>query len=297
MRCKVCNSPKVLLEYDGIIRNGGLGKYTKSNVKMYKCESCGLIWHDQLLDLETYYETAEYRDELEGTSAENDFYRLHDWENYDKFRYTGTDIFRDKNVADIGCGCGAFLDFLYGVSKNVIGIEPFETYRNVMSRKGFDTFAYAEDAKEKWSGKIDVVTSFDVIEHVEDPKQFIRDVYDLLSEEGIGIIGTPTDAPIMRELLGEIYERTQLFSTQHLYVFSEKNLEIMAKEVGFKNVKTKYFQRYGIKNFIGWIKDKKPNSEVKSSNISMTIDEAWKNELESHKISDYIVVYLRKGNC
>ena len=113
MRCKVCNSTDVVVEYDGIIRNGGLGKYTKTKVKMFKCESCELIWHEPLRDLATYYESSEYRDELEGTSLEKDFYRLHDRETYDKFTYTGTEVFRDKNVADIGCGCGAFLDFLY----------------------------------------------------------------------------------------------------------------------------------------------------------------------------------------
>lgn len=68
----------------------------------------------------------------------------------------------------------------------------------------------------------DVITSFDVIEHVEDPREFLQDVYDLLSPKRQAIIGTPTDAPVMRELLGEIYEKNQLFSTQHPWIFGEK---------------------------------------------------------------------------
>ena len=142
--------------------------------------------------------------------------------------------------------------------------------------------------------KIDVVTSFDVIEHVDDPNAFVRDVYELLAPRGIGIIGTPTDAPFMREMIGEPFERTQLFSTQHLWVLSEDNLKIMSKKAGFKSFNVRYFQRYGIKNFLGWMKEKKPNSTIVSSSISSTIDMAWKSHLENRKMSDYIVLYVTK---
>ena len=294
MKCKICQSENTRIEYDGVIRDGGLGKYTRNKVKMYRCCACGVIWHEPVHDNETYYESSEYRIQLEGTTEEQDFYRLHDSENYNKFTYTGTTIFRNKNIADIGCGCGSFLDFLAGVVKNVIAIEPSEIYRKVMKDKGFHTFAYAKDAKSSWNEKIDVVTSFDVIEHVDDPNAFVRDVYELLAPRGIGIIGTPTDAPFMREMIGDPFERTQLFSTQHLWVLSEDNLKIMAKKAGFKSFNVRYFQRYGIKNFLGWMKEKKPNSTIVSSSISSTIDMAWKSHLENRKMSDYIVLYVTK---
>ena len=228
MVCKICGSEKVKIVYEGIIRDGGLGKYTDDPVKVWRCMECNAFWHDQTKNLKQYYESNEYRESLEGTVEERDFYELHDKESLDKFKYTGTTIFRDKVVADIGCGCGAFLDYIKGVAQSVIGIEPTQKYRTIMERKGVRTYAYADDAKkEGLKGKIDVVMSFDVIEHVESPQNFIEDYYDLLTDDGIGIIGTPTDAPIMRNLLGEIYERKQLFSTQHLWILGEENLKIM----------------------------------------------------------------------
>ena len=187
MKCKVCGSENVNVDYDGIIRNGRLGVYTDYPVKMYRCKECRVIWHEPILKNDSYYETSEYREKLEGTTAEMDFYKMHDKDNLDKFIYTGTTIFRNKKVADIGCGAGAFLDFVSGASEEVVAIEPSIVYRNAMKEKGYHTYAYAEDAIKDYKGKIDVVTSFDVIEHVERPWDFLKDIFKLLQVGG-GII-------------------------------------------------------------------------------------------------------------
>ena len=238
--------------------------------------------------------STEYRNSLEGRSDASAFYELHDKETLDKFQYTGTDIFRQKVVADVGCWCGAFLDFVKGVAKTVVAIEPAEAYRFIMEEKGFQIYAYAEEAKKDWKAGVDVITSFDVIEHVESPRKFMCDVYDLLSESGRAIIGTPTEAPVMRCLLGQIYEQQQLFSTQHLWVFSENNLRMLAEEAGFKKIEFKYFQRYGIKNLLGWLKEKTPRSDIDSLLISNTLDNVWRSECSAYGTADYIVTYLYK---
>lgn len=214
MKCKICGSENTDIIYNDLIRDGGLGQYTKKPIKIFQCKNCDVIWHDnEIADVKEYYETEEYRNELEGSSEEEKFYELHDKETLDKLNYTGTTIFRNKVVADIGCGCGAFLDYISGVAREVVAVEPSLKYRNIMSRKGFSTYSYADEAKKLYANKIDVITSFDVIEHVQSPESFIKDVYDLLTAGGKAIIGTPTDAPVMRSLLGKDYEKKLLFST------------------------------------------------------------------------------------
>lgn len=296
MHCNICNCKSYQVIYDGIIRDGGLGKYTAVPVKMYQCNNCDAIWHEKVLDTKEYYESQEYRQVMEGTSDESTFYQLHDWESLDKFLYTGTSIFRNKVVADIGCGCGAFLDYLKGVATEIIAIEPSEAYRTIMQRKGFHTYPYAHDIRveKKFWGSIDVATSFDVIEHVESPFDFLKDVYGMLKENGKAIIGTPTDAPVMRKLLGEVYEKKQLFSTQHLWVLGEKNLKYMSEKIGFSDISFKFFQRYGIGNMMGWIRDKAPKSAIKAPFITNTLDSIWKNQLEEKGLADYIVLYATK---
>lgn len=295
MKCSLCNGERKII-YKGIIRNGGLGNYTEDDVFIYKCSDCGAIWHEnKFADLDYYYESEKYRQSLEGSTAEKRFYELHDRETLDKFRYTGTDIFRQKTVADIGCGAGAFLDFLAGVVEDVVAIEPSAVYRDIMKKKGFSVYPYAEDALKEYGNRVDVITSFDVIEHVENPQKFLKEIYELLAQDGRAIIGTPTDAPVMRKLLGEIYEKNLLFSTQHLWIFSEKSLCMMAEKQGFNKMEFKYFQRYGIGNMLGWVKDKKPGTEVKGDEfISAALDGVWRGSLCDQGVSDYIVMYLEK---
>lgn len=295
MKCSLCGSKNTKITYDGKIRNGGLGQYTDTDVKMYQCLDCNVIWHDDVVDdLRQYYESKEYRQSLEGSSDEDDFYRKHDGETLDKFQYTGTEIFRRKIVADIGCGCGAFLDFLKGVASSVIAVEPSEHYRKIMEAKGFATYPYAKAARDDWTEKADVITSFDVIEHVSNPVDFMTDVYHLLSPGGQAIIGTPTETPIMRRLLGETYERKLLFSTQHLWIFSEKNLRQIAQRAGFIKIEIKYYQRYGLDNLMGWLREKEPCSEIKEDFITPTLNAVWKNECSEHGLADYIVIYASK---
>lgn len=295
MKCKICGSENTDIIYNDLIRDGGLGQYTKKPIKIFQCKNCDVIWHDnEIADVKEYYETEEYRNELEGSSEEEKFYELHDKETLDKLNYTGTTIFRNKVVADIGCGCGAFLDYISGVAREVVAVEPSLKYRNIMSRKGFSTYSYADEAKKLYANKIDVITSFDVIGHVQSPESFIKDVYDLLTAGGKAIIGTPTDAPVMRSLLGKDYEKKLLFSTQHLWILSEKNLRIISEKCGFKNIDIKYYQRYGIDNMLGWLKDKEPKSEIKQKFITETLNNVWKAQLVDNGLADYIVLYLEK---
>lgn len=295
MKCKLCESNHVKIEYKGIIRDGGLGKYTHNEVTMWKCIDCGVIWHDSFRNEEKYYESTEYRLSLDDAIEAEDFYTKYDGESAAKFKYTGTAVFRNRLVADIGCGCGAFLNYISGVAGGCIAIEPSEKYRNVMNGKGVATFPYTSDAIKEYKAKVDVVISFDVIEHVENPRKFLNEAYQLLVPGGVAIIGTPTDAPIMRELLGECYDRQLLFSTQHLWIFSEKSMLKMARDAYFKEARVEYFQRYGIGNILGWMKSREPKSEVNSDWITETMDAVWRLELCRNKMSDYMIMYCTVG--
>ncbi len=149
-------------------------------------------------------------------------------------------------------------------------------------------FSYSRDALKDYKGKIDVIVSFDVIEHIQDPKLFVWEIYELLKKGGKAIIGTPTDAPVMRELLGSDYE-SFLFSTQHPWVLGEGSFDVIAKFCGIDNYVCKYYQRYGLGNFVYWMKNKCPGRHKEYSFISKGLDELWKANLEEKGLSDYIV--------
>ena len=295
MRCGICGSENTKIIYDDVIRNGSVGVYTDDKYQMYQCIDCGTIFHklDEKKSLE-YYQSTEYRKELENTTEITDYYQAHDREVLEKLEYTGTDIFRKKTVADIGCGGGSFLDFVSGAASNIVAIEPSAEYRRSLEKKGYHTFTYPEDALKEFEGKVDVVTSFDVIEHVNSPSDFMTNIFKLLSAEGIGIIGTPTDCPFMRSLLGHIYEQRLLFSYQHPWVLSSESFRICCEKAGFSNTRMEYKQRYGLSNMISWCIDKKPGGHNKIAAVTPAMSEVYRRELEQSEMSDYIVAYVRK---
>ena len=98
----------------------------------------------------------------------------------------------------------------------------------------------------------------------------------------------------MRNLIGEIYEKKLLFSTQHLWIFSEQSLRMIAEQQGFTKISFKYCQRYGIGNMLGWIRDKKPGTAVENEFITAALDGVWRGQLSDKGLADYIVMYLEK---
>lgn len=180
------------------------------------------------------------------------------------------------------------------MASSCIAIEPSEYYQQILRKKGYHTFSYAADAFSRFKGQVDLITSFDVIEHVDEPMSFVRDAYELLSPSGLMILGTPTDAPVMRKLLCDEYENRLLYSVQHLWIFGENNLRLIAQKAGFTDITVEYHQRYGIGNFISWLIERKPKGHVKYDFLTDTLDEVFKRELEKTKQADYIVIKGRK---
>lgn len=179
-----------------------------------------------------------------------------------------------------------------GVASEIVGIEPTEAFRKKLEKKGYRMYAYAEEACIDYENKVDVVTSFDVIEHVENPRVFMEECYRLCAQGGRVIIGTPTEQPIMRMALEE-YD-SFLFSTQHLWVLNKESLELAAKLAGFKNIQIKYKQRYGLGNLIAWLKERRPMGNVDCSYIAESVNRSWMVNSEECRLADYIVIYAEK---
>lgn len=292
MTCAICHCPNVDTIYTGKIRGGKYGNYTCEMVDVYQCTQCGIIFH---LASETpkkdCYETDSYR-QMFGEKA-SDYYSFHDNEVLPKLQYTGTAIFRDKIVADIGCGGGSFLDFVQGAAKKVIAVEPTRSFHPLLREKGYYTFAYSVQALEKFRNEVDVVTSFDVIEHVEHPLEFLRECYELCKSGGNIVIGTPSEQTITRQILGGVFDQF-LFQTQHPWIFNEKSLRFMAEQAGFRNIEVKYKHRYGLGNLLAWLKYQKPMGNVSWDFVSNEMSAVWNAACESNGIADYLVLYAQK---
>lgn len=295
MKCSICSSENVRIIYHGELKTGLLKDWTEKEYDVHQCQNCKTIWNEAYRDLniEDYYESSEYRTRIETDTSIEAYCNKYDKDVLDKLMMTGTDIFRGKFVADIGCGGGSFLDFIKGVAAQTIAIEPSAIYREGLKEKGHKAYTYASEAKEEFSNRIDVITSFDVIEHVESPEKFLKDAYNLCSEGGNVIIGTPTDYPVLRQMLGRTFDRF-IFQVQHPWVLSDKAMEIMAERVGFKNIRIEYKQKYGLGNLLSWLLDNTPRGDINYEFIDKGVDAAYRKSMSKADVCEYIILYATK---
>lgn len=96
-------------------------------------------------------------------------------------------VFRaDKKVLDIGCNTGELLDFARSRGCNTAGVEFSESCHGPLAEKGHGCFAELGMV----TGRYDVITAFDVIEHVYDPPRFFSMCRDLLEDDGVLVLLT-----------------------------------------------------------------------------------------------------------
>lgn len=258
-KCKICNSNDLVLIYKGKIRNGRFGNYiNKQNI--YKCQNCKTQSYNGTL---INYETSEYREMIQNNPGEDEYYKQHDNEQLYNIEVLGLNNLRNKTIADVGCGAGSFLDMLVGITKKQIAIEPFKNYQKVLKKKGYSIYDYASNVQAE-IGKIDIATSFAVIEHLDDPLTFLLDIKKLIKKGGYILISTPNVDDFQLELIGDDY-KSFYYRSVHKWYFNKESISYISKKLGFKKVEFIYKHKYDFSNLLFWLKDKKPTGIAKTS--------------------------------
>jgi len=158
---------------------------------------------------------------------------------------------RDKkikkgNLLDIGCSYGDFLNAARKIEFEIWGIDisrrSIEAAKNLFGFKNVYAESIDSFSKRIDIPKFDIVTFFDVIEHLDDPKSFVREVAKVLKKNGLIVFSTPD-----RECLKGWHDHPP----QHLFKWSKKNLEFLLKSEGFnivnferEPVSSKFFRYY-----------------------------------------------------
>lgn len=147
---------------------------------------------------------------------------------------------------DVGAGRGEFISFLksktdwrlYGVDlmhTNIPGTEWFvqDLNRNLQFQ----------------SGMFDVVTCIEVIEHVENPRKIVREMFRILKPGGTLVVSTPNNQS-WRAVLSYIFrdhfvDFTQSSYPAHITAVNRTDLARMCAEAGFADVHFDY-TNYGV---------------------------------------------------
>jgi 2-polyprenyl-3-methyl-5-hydroxy-6-metoxy-1,4-benzoquinol methylase len=135
-------------------------------------------------------------------------------------------------LLDVGCHCGIFLNEARKIGFEVCGVEPIaELARYGREELGISVYQGVLREATFRENSFDVITYFQVLEHVPDPRQELLEAHSLLRPRGLLVVEVPRiDCATVRLLRGH----HRHFSEWHLYFFSIKTLSALLEQSGFQ---------------------------------------------------------------
>jgi SAM-dependent methyltransferase len=137
---------------------------------------------------------------------------------------------------DIGCATGALLAEFRNRGWRTCGVEigvPQAEYARRI--RGLDIRNRPLEENHFPAGEFDLVLASHLIEHLNDPASFVKEVFRILAPAGRFMVTTPNIAGLQARLLKGRW-RSAIFD--HLYLFSVKTLSALLEKTGFRIEKT-----------------------------------------------------------
>lgn len=286
--CPVCGPVAWKSSYRGPVRFGRFPN-VRPDVVVMCCPSCGL----QRLEGEPIdYRHPDYRSLVDSDPSPSGYYTAHDDEQIERVELVGLGRLRDKTVIDVGAGAGSFLDAVRGVAAKTIAIEPALHFHDALRAKGHQVFAYAKDALETLADQADFVTSFAVIEHVEDPLTFVRELAALARKGGTVMLSTPNARDWLIETLPAY--AAFFYRVVHRWYFDADNLSKLLAKAGVDQVEARFRHHFDMSNALLWLRDQKPTGIARVKDL-IGLDAAYRSELVRQGRTDYLYVSGTRG--
>ncbi|WP_446007815.1 class I SAM-dependent methyltransferase [Candidatus Electrothrix sp.] len=187
------------------------------------CSQCGLVFDKRVpseQELTDHYNTYSYsgRKPL-SVATKLSFEKLLDY--FEPFR-------KNSNILDVGCGQGDFLIAARERGWNVYGSEYSPAAIKLCEDAGITMWPGEFSGDSFGDVKFDCVTSFEVLEHVNQPKKLIYNSISPLRAGGLFYLTTPNFNSIMR-----YFERKNfriLGYPEHLAFYTKKSIRLLLSQ-------------------------------------------------------------------
>ncbi|MEI6198117.1 MAG: class I SAM-dependent methyltransferase [Verrucomicrobiota bacterium] len=168
-----------------------VGISENSNIILWQCAGCGFEFFDpSLAGNSLFYQCLE----------SSEYYSS----NRPEFQRTTQLAVKKRltNVLDVGCGAGDFLDLARSAGLRTFGLELNPTAAEKARAKGHEVFDRLLDKvpADACPGGFDLITLFQVLEHVPDPVGVIKQAAEHLKVGGYIAIAVPSKSGIYRFL-------------------------------------------------------------------------------------------------
>jgi 2-polyprenyl-3-methyl-5-hydroxy-6-metoxy-1,4-benzoquinol methylase len=139
-------------------------------------------------------------------------------------------------LLDVGCSTGFFMEAASETGFDVRGVE-FSTVAISLARPDIRERIVCGDVnalRNETTDQFDVVTAFDIIEHVQDPAAFLADIREILRPGGVLAISSPDTGHFLRYVMGAKWPMLQ--PMQHTVLFSRRGIADLLERCGFSGV-------------------------------------------------------------
>ena len=201
--------------------------------RLVECQNCDLIYADPAprpADLAQLYHDAAFDSGLEAGYASR---------TYGRFLPAIVRRLPDRAAAvDIGTGDGVFLQELLAAGfTRVAGIEPSTAPIQAAApaiRSLITHDIFRPDSFEPKS--LSLITCFQTIEHLADPRSFCRDAWNALKPGGALFLIGHNRRALSAKALGF---KSPIFDIEHMQLFSHTSLRHLMQKAGFQTVDVK----------------------------------------------------------
>lgn len=140
-----------------------------------------------------------------------------------------------RRLLDVGCHIGVMVELAQQAGWDAWGVEPSTWAAKQAQERGLHVINGTLADANLEPGYFDVVTMWDVIEHLTDPAAEVRQVSRVLKKGGVFAIHTIDIESWFARLMGK---RWPWLMEMHLYYFSPRTLGKMLNQMGFEVVRS-----------------------------------------------------------
>jgi 2-polyprenyl-3-methyl-5-hydroxy-6-metoxy-1,4-benzoquinol methylase len=199
-----------------------------------------------------------------------------------------------NRLLDVGCATGFFLEAASADGFDVRGVE-FSTVAISLVRPDIQDRVVCGDVNAllaRQTEKFDVVTAFDIIEHVQDPIRFLQDIREILHPGGVLAISSPDTGHFLRYLMGSKWPMLQ--PMQHTVLFSRRGIAALLERCGFAEVRVETAHKVlTIEYLAGQLSATNPGLERLYQSTGWLIPGAFRRKPISVNIGEF-VAYARR---
>ena len=199
--------------------------------RMVECGACGLLYGTPAVSSESglnAYKDAAFDSGQESEFAARTYAKL----IAGQLKSIGS---REKAL-DIGAGDGAFLEQLVQLGfRDIVGVEPSAAPIAYAKPGVRDMIRHDIFRAQDFAGqRFDLVTCFQVMEHLWNPCELALEVNSILKPGGLFVTVTHNLRAFSARLMGD---KSPIFDIEHLQLFSTKTIRALLQRAGFTDIR------------------------------------------------------------